>query len=120
MALAQVGVKGAASATAHGGVEEPLARKQRAILCWRHEVALMFTEQEKQNLKTGDMIRKWCDCGTLIWEVPSERFLPRYIETIICHTCGKDWSRKGPFLWKFRLKLRRKIRRGLGRLAKVV
>jgi len=80
----------------------------------------MFTEQEQENLKTGNMIRRWCDCGTLIWEVPSERFLPRYIETIICHNCGKDWSRRGPLCWKLRLRMRKKARGFLGRLARAI
>lgn len=71
----------------------------------------MFTEEEKRRLKTKQgLIQKWCDCGTLIWEVPSERFLPKYTETILC-TCGKDHSRKAPLGWRLRHWFKRVARR---------
>ena len=35
-------------------------------------------------------IHKYCGCGTLIWDVPAARFMPRSSETIICWKCGAD------------------------------
>jgi len=66
----------------------------------------MLTDQEKDNLATGNMIREHCpDCGTLVWETPSKRFLPRYTETIICPKCKRDCSRKAPFFYKVKAKI---------------
>ncbi len=66
----------------------------------------MLTEQEKENLKTGNMIRGHCpECGTLVWECPSERFLPRYDETIICPKCRRDCSRKAPLAHRMKTRI---------------
>jgi hypothetical protein len=62
----------------------------------------MFTDEEIRNQATGNMIRKYCNCGILIWEVPSKRFLPRYEEKIICPKCGADHSRKAPMGYRIR------------------
>lgn len=66
----------------------------------------MLTEEEKDNLETGNLISEYCkDCGTLVWQSPSKRFLPRYDETIICPKCKRDCSRKAPLVYKIKTKL---------------
>lgn len=43
-------------------------------------------------------IRKYCECGTLIWAGG----LPGYLEQVICLTCKTDHSRKLPLLLRLR------------------
>jgi len=70
----------------------------------------MFTREELENIKTGNLVTRFCSsCGWMVEQVPSERFLSQYSETIICPKCGKDNSRKMPL----RLKLKRILKRVL-------
>ena len=39
-------------------------------------------------------LQKFCECRTLVWDVPHKAYLPHSREVIICPTCGKDHSRK--------------------------
>ena len=52
-------------------------------------------------------LKRFCGCGTLVWDVPGAPWLPRYTESIICPNCGADHSRKAPLWWVARFAWRR-------------
>ena len=59
------------------------------------------------------LLTKICRCGTSVWEVQAEQFLPRYEEQVLCPQCGVDHSRNPPLLWRLRYgrhRLRRQAR----------
>lgn len=52
-------------------------------------------------------LRRYCGCGTLIWDVSGRPWLPKYTESIICPMCGADHSREAPLWWVVRFAWRR-------------
>ena len=59
----------------------------------------------------GASLKLYCSCGTLIWDVPGKKSLSRYVESIVCSNCGRDWSRQPPIMWRVRQAWRRFKRR---------
>ncbi len=58
-----------------------------------------------------DPLVKACTaCGVTVWTALNEATLPNYTETITCHQCGTDNSRRPPLRWRLRYG-RRMLRR---------
>jgi len=38
---------------------------------------------------------RYCDCGALLWDVPTAALVPKYPRRVICHRCGKGVTPDG-------------------------
>ncbi len=48
------------------------------------------------------LVKACTGCGVTVWTAPNEASLPKYTETVTCHQCGTDNSRRPPLLWRWR------------------